>query len=382
MQAKRLNPIKEYYFSTKLKEIAQLVAGGVPVINMGIGSPDLPPHRSVVARLQEVAGLDEAHSYQSYRGIAALREAMADFYERKYGVRLAADAEVLPLMGSKEGVMHIAMAFLDAGDEVLLPDPGYMTYTSATLLAGGVPVYYELHEENGFLPDLAALERRDLSKVKLMWLNYPHMPTGATASLKDFEALVDFARRNGILLVNDNPYSFILNDNPVSILQVDGAKEVALELNSLSKSHHLAGWRVGMLLGRSDLIDTVLKFKSQMDSGMFYAVQQAAVSALNLGDDWYDYINEIYSRRKVLVLELVEKLGLEARGGQAGLFVWAKLPEGQNSKDFSDRLLKDKQLFVAPGFIFGPSGDDYVRLSLTVPEETIREAIDRLGEGI
>jgi len=378
MEADRLKHIREYYFSTKLKELAKLVAEGKPVINLGIGSPDLPPHPSVVESLVAAAQQPNTHAYQSYRGLAALRTAIAGFYARKFGVALDAETEILPAMGSKELIMQISMAFVNEGDEVLLPDPGYMTYTSATLIAGGKPVYYELHEKNGFLPDLADLEKRDLSRVKLMWLNYPHMPTGAVASLADLEQLVAFARRNDILLINDNPYSFVLNDNPLSILQIPGAKQVALELQSLSKSHNMAGWRVGMLLGRKDLIDTVLRFSSQMNSGMFYAVQQAAVTALQLPDAWYENLNEIYAKRKKLVLEIVDQLGCRVLGSKAGMFVWAKLPEGVTSKEFTDRLLYEKDIFLAPGFIFGKSGEGFVRLSLTVPEEKLQTVLKRI----
>jgi len=377
-EAKRLHSIKEYYFSTKLREIAAMREKGMPVINLGIGSPDLSPSEAVLKALTGSLHEKGAHQYQSYRGTAALREAISGFYRRHYGVDLAAAHQILPLMGAKEGIMHISMAFLNEGDEVLLPDPGYLTYTSATLLAGGRPVYYPLTEAGGYLPDLQALAQKDLSRVKLMWVNYPHMPTGTSGSLALFEQLVAFAKQHQILLVNDNPYSFILTKKPLSILQVPGAMQVAMELNSLSKSHNMAGWRVGFLSGSQEHIDTVVKFKSQMDSGMFYGVQQAAVAALNLEASWYENINKTYSRRKYLVLEIVDKLGLSARVDQVGLFVWAKLPAGENSKDFTDRLLYDKHIFLAPGFIFGKESDHYVRLSLTVGEETLREVIRRV----
>ena len=378
MQSKRLQPIKEYYFSTKLKEIASLVAAGKPIINLGIGSPDLPPHPKVIAKLAEVAQQANVHAYQSYRGIPELRKAISEFYQRKFGVASDFETEILPLIGSKEGIMHISMAFLNQGDEVLIPRPGYMTYRSASLLAGASPVYYDLDETHRFLPDLDALQQMDLSKVKLMWLNYPHMPTGARASLQDFAGLVDFAKQHQILLVNDNPYSFILNEHPVSILQVPEAKDVALELNSLSKSHNMAGWRVGWLMGSQTHIDAVMKFKSQMDSGMFYPLQQAAVTALALEDEWYQNLNRTYGRRKKWVLELVDKLGLKARKNQVGMFVWAQLPEGISSKDFTDKLLYEKHIFLTPGFIFGDGLDDYVWISLTVPDEQLQEVLRRV----
>ena len=378
MKADRLQHIKEYYFSTKLKEVNELRLSGKPIINMGIGSPDLPPHPSVIQKLTITAQEKTAHSYQSYRGIPALRQAISSFYQNKFEVDLNPDTEILPLIGSKEGIMHISMAFLNPGDAVLLPDPGYMTYTSATLLAGGKPVFYELTEQNNYLPDLARLEKQDLSKVKLMWINYPHMPTGTLAGKQDFEQILDFARRNDILLVNDNPYSFILNPNPVSLLQIPKAKEVAIELNSLSKSHNMAGWRLGWMAGNEAHINTVMQFKSQMDSGMFYPLQQAAVTALQLGDDWYKNLNEIYSRRKILVLKIAEKLGLKTRRNQVGMFVWAKLPKGKKSKDFTDALLYEKNIFVAPGFIFGKNSDNYVRFSLTLPVDILKEVINRL----
>ena len=378
MQAQRLEHIQEYYFSTKLKEIARLRAKGKPIINLGIGSPDLPPSEDVRLELIGTALRPNTHQYQSYRGIPELRQAIADYYKRYFNVDLSAEDEILPLIGSKEGIMHISMAFLNPGDEVLLPDPGYMTYRSATLLAGAKPVYYNLNEENNYLPDLDALAQMDLSKIKLMWLNYPHMPTGATANKDFYVRLIAFAKEHRILLVNDNPYSMILNDNPVSILSVDGAKDTALELNSLSKSHNMAGWRIGMLLGKKELIDTVMKFKSQMDSGMFLGIQKAAVTALNSPPEWFTNLNKIYSSRKNIVLKICEALNLTPRPNQSGLFVWSKLPEGQNSRDFTDRLLYEKHIFMAPGFIFGQNSDNYVRISLTNDEDILTETLNRI----
>ncbi len=378
MTAKRLEKIQEYYFSTKLKEIAGLKELGRDIINLGIGSPDLPPPQPVLQTMQEVVQRANAHQYQSYRGTKAFRKAISGFYKKYYGVNVNEDTEVLPLLGSKEGIMHISMAFLNDGDEVLLPDPGYMTYRAATLLAGGIPVYYNLTEENGYLPDLNALEKQDLSRVKLMWINYPHMPTGAPASLSLFQDLVDFARAHHILLVNDNPYSFILNDQPISVLQVPGAMVIAMELNSLSKSHNMAGWRVGMLLGNETHINAVMKFKSQMDSGMFLGTQMAAISALQIGDEWYENLNKIYEKRKALALEICNQLGMQVTGKQTGMFLWAKLPEGVDSKRFTDKLLAEKNIFIAPGFIFGQHSDNYVRISLTNDEKVLREVLKRV----
>jgi len=380
MQAKRLEHIQEYYFSTKLKEIARLRAEGKYIINLGIGSPDLPPPKAVRQTLSETALLPDAHQYQSYRGIPELRQAMAGYYQKYFNVELAAETDILPLIGSKEGIMHISMAFLNPGDEVLLPDPGYMTYRAATLLASGKPVYYNLDEEHNYLPDLKALAQTDLSKVKLMWLNYPHMPTGAVANHDFYRQLIDFARKHQIILVNDNPYSMILNPQPLSILSIPGAKETALELNSLSKSHNMAGWRIGMLLGKQAHIDTVMKFKSQMDSGMFLGLQKAAVSALNTAPKWFEKLNETYGKRKKIILKICRILDLQVRPGQSGLFVWAKLPKEQNSRDFTDRLLKNKAIFIAPGFIFGQNSDNFVRISLTNNEAILTETLNRIRQ--
>lgn len=377
-QANRLQHIKEYYFSTKLKEIADLKAAGIPVINLGIGSPDLPPPDSVIKTLARTLEQHGAHQYQNYRGTEVLRLAIARFYQRHYQVRLDASNQILPLIGSKEGIMHISMAFLNEGDAVLIPNPGYLTYTSATLLAGGRPVYYALNEANHYWPDLDTLAKQDLSRVKLMWVNYPHMPTGTKGSLSLFKDLVAFAKAYDILLVNDNPYSFILTDQPLSILQVPDALPVAMELNSLSKSHNMAGWRVGFLSGSASHINTVVKFKSQMDSGMFYATQQAAVTALDIGNDWYQQMNAIYRRRKDLVLQLCRQLDLKVKPNQVGLFVWAQLPKGVSSRDYTDELLSDKAIFITPGFIFGKDSDNYVRLSLTNNETDLQTCINRL----
>ncbi len=376
--AKRLDIIEEYYFSSKLREVRQLASEEKPIINMGIGSPDLKPSQSVIDAVVLAMQNENAHQYQSYQGLPELRQAMADFYATNYGVNLNTTTEILPLMGSKEGIMHISMAFLNEGDHVLIPNPGYPTYTSVTNLVGAIPVYYDLKEANNWEPDFEALEKLDLAKVKIMWVGYPHMPTGARGSLSLFEKLIAFAKKHQILLVNDNPYSFVLNDNPMSLLQVDGAKEVALELNSLSKTFNMAGWRVGMVLGNADCIDAVLKVKSNMDSGMFFGIQKGAIAALKSDKSWFDSMNEIYSKRRILTEKLAEKLGCKVYKEGVGLFVWAKLPDGITSAEkFIDEILYDKSIFITPGTIFGSNGEGYIRFALCVGEEKVQEAIDR-----
>ncbi|WP_281637183.1 pyridoxal phosphate-dependent aminotransferase [Flavobacterium marginilacus] len=376
--AKRLNVVEEYYFSSKLREVRQLASEGKPIINMGIGSPDLKPSQVVIDAVVNAMQDENAHQYQSYQGLPELRKGMADFYQNNYGVALDPAVEILPLIGSKEGIMHISMAFLNEGDHVLIPNPGYPTYTSVTNLVGAVPVYYDLKEANNWEPDFEALEKLDLSKVKIMWLGYPHMPTGARGSLELFAKLVAFAKKHNILLINDNPYSFVLNDKPMSLLQVEGAKDVALELNSLSKTFNMAGWRVGMVLGSASLIDAVLKVKSNMDSGMFYGIQKGAVAALNSDKSWFEDMNKIYRRRRILTEQLAEKLGCEVYKEGVGLFVWAKLPAGIDSaEDFIDKILYEKSIFITPGTIFGSNGEGYIRFALCVKEEKVQEAIDR-----
>ncbi|MDR7372495.1 aminotransferase class I/II-fold pyridoxal phosphate-dependent enzyme [Flavobacterium aquidurense] len=376
--AKRLDTVEEYYFSSKLREVRQLMSEGKSIINMGIGSPDLSPSKAVIEAVAAAIQDENGHGYQSYQGLPELRRGMADFYQNQFGVALNPNNEILPLMGSKEGIMHISLAFLNEGDHVLIPNPGYPTYTSVTNLVGAVPVYYDLKEENAWEPDFEALEKLDLSKVKIMWLGYPHMPTGARGSLALFEKLVAFAKKYNILLVNDNPYSFVLNDNPMSLLQVDGAKDVALELNSLSKTFNMAGWRVGMVLGNPEIIDAVLKVKSNMDSGMFYGIQKGAVAALNCDKSWFADQNKIYRRRRELTEKLAEKLGCKVYKEGVGLFVWAKLPEGiASAEKFIDEILYEKHIFITPGTIFGSNGEGYIRFSLCVKEEKVQEAIDR-----
>lgn len=379
--AKRLQHTEEYYFSRKLREIDDMNKAGANVINLGIGSPDLPPHPSVIAALNEHAAKPGTHAYQGYKGIPALRQAIAAWYKRFYDVPLNPDTEVLPLIGSKEGIMHICMTYLQEGDEALIPDPGYPTYRSAVQLSGATPVTYSLREENGWQPDLAALDQQDLSRVKLMWVNYPHMPTGTPARKAVFEALVAFAKKHHIILCHDNPYSFILNDQPASLMATPGALDVALELNSLSKSSNMAGWRVGMLVGKAAFLNEVLRFKSNMDSGMFQPVQMAAVAALELGPEWYAELNGIYRARREKVFELLDLLGCTYDRAQTGMFVWAKIPAGYaDGFSVSDEVLQQSRVFITPGGIFGANGNGYVRVSLCRDEKVFAEAIGRIRQ--
>ena len=376
--ARRIASVSEYYFSKKLREVRGLEAQGHQIINMGIGSPDLAPPQAVVEALQQVLAHPGAHKYQSYQGLPELRQAMADFYQKQYGVGLNPDNQVLPLMGSKEGIMHISMAFLNAGDQVLIPNPGYPTYSSVTRLVEAEAVYYDLDAENDWLPDFEALSRQDLSKVKLMWVNYPHMPTGARGNIELFADLVAFAKAHNILVINDNPYSFILNDAPESLLAADPNFSNVMELNSLSKAFNMAGWRVGMLSGSADNIAHVLKVKSNMDSGMFYGLQQGAIAALQQPQSWFDGINAVYKERRELLWELATRLGCTFDRQTAGMFVWAKLPEGSpDSESFIDKVLHEQHVFITPGTIFGSAGAGYIRFSLCVSVEQIEEAISR-----
>ena len=375
--ANRLQETKEYYFSRKLKEVRALIADGHPVINMGIGSPDMPAPPAAVAAMLKGLHDSVAHQYQSYTGIPELRAAMASFYKKQYGVIANPDTEILPLMGSKEGIMHISMAFLNPGDKVLFPNPGYPSYAAVTRLVEAEAITYDLNEENGWLPDLKALAAQDLSDVKIMWVNYPHMPTGTKVPDGFFEELIAFAKAQQLLVINDNPYSFVLNEHPQSLLAVPGASQVALELNSLSKTFNMSGWRVGMVLGSAENIGHVLRVKSNMDSGMFYGIQKGAVAALGLGEDWFNHINTIYGRRRELVYQLVETLGCTCDRDAVGLFVWAKLPEGIDAEAFIDEILLEKFIFITPGTIFGTMGKGYIRFSLCVKEEEIKEAISR-----
>ena len=376
--AKRLDTVQEYYFSKKLREVGALVAAGKPIINMGIGSPDLKPSQKVLDAIKNSLNDTVAHKYQSYQGLPELRNAIASFYKNKFNVTANPNNEILPLMGSKEGIMHISMAFLNEGDAVLIPNPGYPTYTSVTKLVGATPLFYNLDAENNWQPNLEELAKQDLSKVKIMWVNYPHMPTGANALMETYEKLVAFGKEHNILIINDNPYSFILNNNPLSILQVNGAKEIALELNSLSKTFAMAGWRVGMLLGNETHIKEVLKVKSNMDSGMFYGIQKGAIEALQISEDWYTSQNEIYDKRRKLIWELADKLETVYDKNASGMFVWAKITNGKKSEEVTDSILYDNDIFITPGTVFGSQGEGYIRFSLCVPSEKIKEAISRI----
>ena len=381
--ANRLEGIGEYYFSQKLKQIETLNRSGDPVINLGIGSPDLPPHPEVIRILQDESAKHDVHAYQSYKGAEVLRNAFAGWYDKWYQVKLDPATEILPLIGSKEGIMHICMTYLDPGDEVLVPNPGYPTYRAAVQLAGGSCRDYLLEEKNDYYPDYSALEQQDLGRVKLMFVNYTHMPTGQPASKAHFEKIIGFARKHGILVVHDNPYSFVLNDAPQSILAIEGAKDVAVELNSLSKSHNMAGWRVGVLCGAQERIDEVLRFKSNMDSGMFLPLQRAAAKALSLGADWYETVNDVYRKRRAQALQLLDLLQCKAAPGQSGMFLWARIPsEYKTGFELSDAVLSSARVFITPGGIFGSAGDGYVRVSLCSPEEKFRNSMNRIKNNL
>ncbi|WP_375239070.1 pyridoxal phosphate-dependent aminotransferase [Aurantibacter sp.] len=377
--ANRLKYVEEYYFSKKLKEVAELKTNGKPIINLGIGSPDLPPNALVILAMVNSLNDDNAHQYQSYTGLPKLRLALSQFYNKHFKVDVNPETEILPLMGSKEGIMHISMAFLNKGDEVLIPNPGYPTYEALTKLVEAKIVKYNLTESNKWFPNLEELEQQDLSKVKLMWLNYPNMPTGAQATEEQLEQLVVFALKHNILLVNDNPYSFILNNNKLSLLSVKNANKCCLELNSLSKTFNLSGWRVGFVLGNEQFIKAILKVKSNMDSGMFYSIQKGAIAALSAPIDWLNVLNEIYKKRRNLVWQIADKLNCTYNKTTAGLFVWAKLPKGELSEDFSDNLLYNNDLFVTPGTVFGTNGEGYIRFSLCVNQTDLKETLNRLS---
>lgn len=378
--ADRLSGVGEYYFSKKLREIDQMRAAGKDIISLGVGGPDQPPHPKVIARLAAEAAKPNTHAYQPYKGTAILRNAFARWYGRFYGVTLDPESEILPLIGSKEGIMHVCMTYLNPGDKVLIPNPGYPTYRSAATIAGGVCVDYLLREENGWMPDFDEIERQGLDGVKIMIVNFPHMPTGAAPREGLFRDLVAFARRNGILLLHDNPYSVIRNEHPESLLATEGAKDVALELNSLSKSHSMAGWRIGMLAGAKERIDEVIRFKSNMDSGMFYPMQAAAAEALDLDVEWYRDLNRIYREREVIGFELLDLMGCSYAKPQSGLFVWGRLPEGAGDCfEFSDKLLYGCGVFITPGGIFGSEGNNYIRISLCSPVEVLLRAKERIA---
>jgi len=379
MIANRLKKVEEYYFSKKLREVRELMAKGHPIINIGIGSPDLAPPKSVVSAMQHSMQQDTIHGYQSYQGLPALRAAMADYYKQHYQVALNPKDEILPLMGSKEGIMHVSMAFLNPGDQVLVPNPGYPTYAAVSNMVEAVPIHYALEKDQGWFPDLDALRKSDLSKVKLMWVNYPHMPSGQQASLDQLKELIVFAKEHAILLVNDNPYSMVLTEEPRSILQVAGAKEVCLELNSLSKTFNMAGWRVGMVVGSSTLIQSVLQIKSNMDSGMFYGIQQGAIAALKSPIHWFKTLNTVYAKRRAVAWKIMDQLGAQYDEKAVGLFVWAKLPAGQMAEAVADELLYKHHVFLTPGTVFGSRGEGYIRISLCVEANVLQEVLNRLG---
>ncbi len=380
--ADRLSSVKAYYFVKKLEEIKQLRDQGYDIISFAIGSPDMAPSQATVDALVETANNEDSHGYQMYRGIPQLREAMAAWYKRTYGVTISPDTEILPMMGSKEAILHLTMAFVNEGDEVLIPDPGYPTYSSVTNLVKGKIRLYSLTEKQNWYPDFDYLEQEDLSNVKLMWVNYPHMPTGVPPDMDVFQRLIAFAKKHNILVCHDNPYSMVLNeDKPTSILSVPGAREVAVELNSLSKSHNMAGWRVGMLAGSADYLNSALTVKSNIDSGMFLGIQKAAIAALENSDEWHANRNAIYRERREWVYKILDKIGFEYNTNNVGMFVWAK-PTQTNAissiEQYIDDLLHEKHIFFTPGFIFGKGGEGYLRASLCVPLEKIKEAYNRI----
>lgn len=377
--AKRLDSVSTYYFAKKLKQIAAMnVDGQAHIINLGIGSPDLAAPTPVIETLQKSASEPMASKYQSYTGIVPFRTAFAKWYQRHFNVSLDPSSEVLPLIGSKEGIMHISMAFLNPGDEVLVPNPGYPAYSAVTKLAGGVVKNYDLSVENSWQPDFDALAQMDLSKVKIMWLNYPHMPTGAKADKDLFERLIKFAKRHEILLCHDNPYAFILNEDTNSLLSVEGAKDVSLELTSLSKCYNMAGWRVGAVVGHSDYLKAILTFKSNMDSGMYLPIQKAAITALESPDSWFDKINSIYRERRILAFEIMDLLGCSYDRSSVGMFVWGRLNTTISSDEFSENILQKSRVFITPGHIFGSQGEGFIRISLCSTQEQLSQALDKI----
>lgn len=377
--AKRINAVEEYYFSKKLAEVRGLDTPELRVINLGIGSPDMAPAPAAIHALTESANNPANHGYQNYKGIPQLRKGISDFYKRTYNVSLDIETMILPLMGSKEGIMHISMAFVNEGEEVLIPDPGYPTYSSVTNLVGGKIRTYALKEELNWGIDIEALKKSDLSNVKIMWINFPHMPTGRIASREELQELVDLAKKNNFLIVNDNPYSLILNDEPMSILSIEGAEDVALELNSLSKSHNMAGWRIGWVAGKKEFIEAVLKVKSNMDSGMFLGLQHAAVEALQSSNEWFTELNNIYIDRRTAAHTILNTLGCSFERKQSGLFVWAKAPDSiTDVEKWIDEVLYGTKVFITPGFIFGEAGRRFIRISLCAPVEKLKEASARI----
>ena len=382
--AKRLGLVSEYYFSRKLKEVARMNAEGKDIISLAIGSPDMPPSQQTIDKLCEVANNPNAHGYQPTMGTPELRNAMADFYRRWYGVELNPQTEVQPLIGSKEGILHVTLAFVNPGEQVLVPNPGYPTYTSLSKILGAEIVNYDLMEDNGWQPDFEALEKMDLSKVKLMWTNYPNMPTGGAARMETYERLVAFARKHNIVVVNDNPYSFILNEKPLSLLQVPGAKDCCIEFNSMSKSHNMPGWRVGMLATNAQFVQWILKIKSNIDSGTFRGIQLAAAEAYRNSEQWHREANiETYSRRRKYAEQIMEVLGCKYDPNQVGMFLWGKIPEKYaNAEELTERVLHEARVFITPGFIFGSKGERYIRISLCAKEEKIEQALERIKKAI
>lgn len=380
--ANRLNTVSEYYFSQKLREIAEMNKEGKNVINLGIGNPDLPPSEETIESLCKEAHKPDIHGYQSYAGIPELRQSFADWYKRWYQVDINPANEIVPLIGSKEGILHITLAFVNPGDSVLVPNPGYPTYTSVSRLCGANIISYDLDENNNWYPDFEALEKTDLSNVKLMWVNYPNMPTGAKATLELFEKLVAFGKKHNIVIVHDNPYSLILNNEPLSIMQAEGAKDICIELNSMSKSHNMAGWRLGIALSNSQFIQWILKVLSNIESGIMRPVQIAAVAALNNCDEWHKTHNiEVYAKRRKLAEEIMETLGCTYDKSQAGMFLWAKIPDTYTgSEQLADKVLYEANVFLTPGFIFGSNGERYVRISLCSSEKMLQEATKRIKQ--
>lgn len=377
--SRRVMQIKEYYFSKKLREVAMLNKQGLDIISLGIGGPDLPPHKKVIDTLCAVAKKNDTHGYQPYVGLPELRKAYSDWYYRWYGVQLDSEYEIQPLIGSKEGILHTTLAFVNPGDGVLVPNPGYPTYTSVSNLAEAKIYTYNLTEENGWYPNFDELENLPLDEIKLMWVNYPNMPTGAPASVELFEQLVDFGKKHNIVIVNDNPYSFILNDKPISILSVEGAKNIAIEMNSLSKSHNMAGWRMGMLASNHQFIEWILKVKSNIDSGQFKPSMEAAVEALGCDKEWYEILNKVYAERRKIAERIMEALGCEFDTSQKGLFLWGKIPQtAESSEKFADKILYEARVFLTPGFIFGSNGERYIRISLCAKEDKMEEALSRI----
>ncbi len=377
--ARRVMQVKEYYFSKKLKEVAMLNKQGLDIISLGIGGPDLPPHKKVIDTLCAVAKKNDTHGYQPYVGLPELRKAYSDWYYRWYGVQLDSEYEIQPLIGSKEGILHTTLAFVNPGDGVLVPNPGYPTYTSVSKLAEAKIYTYNLTEKNGWYPNFDELENLPLDEIKLMWVNYPNMPTGTPATIELFEQLVAFGKKHNIVIVNDNPYSFILNDKPISILSVEGAKNIAIEMNSLSKSHNMAGWRMGMLASNRQFIEWILKVKSNIDSGQFKPAMEAAVEALGCDKDWYETLNKVYARRRKIAERIMEALGCEFDSSQKGLFLWGKIPQtAESSEKFADRILYEARVFLTPGFIFGSNGERYIRISLCAKEDKMEEALSRI----